>query len=528
MRSPSMRRKKRPLHDDDDDDEVSSPPGLPAEDEDELRADFFAHFDPQAFLAELDAFTANPPPLTDAGAASLLPPTQPHVPPPIPPVPAPPARSAPAPAPPAPAAPGAAPTPPSELYSTAIQILTHILGSSTPYPWLATDATPRPDREDAPRPPPWDTGPHALPPAPPPAAEPGAPQRPLAAAPDSDDLQHLINTLVVRLGGSAQPTQHRVREQDLTQLLQALMEQERQRPQPVAQPMPRAGIMDLNFSEDEDEDDPDFQPSAPRATHLPSQSAWSRAMEEMAPHTLSGDAHAVGEIPTNTLLGGDARFAVGPAPAPAGHTFSPASASRPRRAGDGPAYFPPLAGLSGPASPPPGAFPLSAASPAPAAGPPGASSAPAPLLRTRAGRTKIYTAEEAAERKRARNRQYAKQQRLKQKEQRIGVGAAPDTPATPSAGPPDELVLEAEVRFLRAEMERLREENAQLRGREQMRAYAARSGLDDAPRGRPHPRLHGTHDDSTAEARRLGGAGWTPYADAPWTQHILRDNHERS
>ena len=40
------------------------------------------------------------------------------------------------------------------------------------------------------------------------------------------------------------------------------------------------------------------------------------------------------------------------------------------------------------------------------------------------------------------------------------------------------LVLEAENRFLRAELERLREENAKLRGREEMRAYAAQLGIN--------------------------------------------------
>ncbi|KAL4399433.1 hypothetical protein ACI68E_003813 [Malassezia pachydermatis] len=260
-------------------------------------------------------------------------------------------------------------------------------------------------------------------------------------------MQQLINTLVQRLGGPSSSS-HRVREQDLTQLLQTLLAQQppSQTPsqashtQPVSAtqqnrplkytypassmsvlpassdlnavmtqapsspnnaastyPIPtEAHFADLTFPDDED-DDPDFLPASNEADDIPpvpSASAWSLAMEEVAP------AHG--------------------------------TRARRREASLSP-------------------------------------------MKTKRGRPRQFTAEEAMERKRGRNREYMARQR----EKKLGSkGPVPLPTAEPRDNDKDRLVLEAENRFLRAELERLREENAQLRGREEMRAYAARMGLE--------------------------------------------------
>ena len=81
-------------------------------------------------------------------------------------------------------------------------------------------------------------------------------------------------------------------------------------------------------------------------------------------------------------------------------------------------------------------------------------------------------------RKRGRNRDYMARQREKKQGEAPSLPPAPAPAPAPAAAPDERLVLEAENRFLRTELERLREENARLRGREEMRAYAARLGLD--------------------------------------------------
>lgn len=307
----------------------------------------------------------------------------------------------------------------------------------------------------------------------------------------------MLNALVQRLGGSSAPRE-KVREQDLTQLLHTLLQQREptgttaattSAPEPAprpAAPPPRAeaGVAhfaDLTFPDDE-EDDPDFMPVATDADELaggPSASAWTRAMAE------------IGALPS-----------------------SPPAPDEPK---------------------------------------------------TRRGRPRQFTAEEAVERKRGRNREYMARQRGKRqraKEDRApppapdttggaapsdmtasmstlpatapahgvppgvshdvphympgslaglpalpgalgvpsGVPALPSAQSLPSAPPvapaapaDDRLVLEAENRFLRAELERLREENAQLRGREEMRLYAARLGMDKALAPPPLPSSSSSH-----------------------------------
>ncbi|WFD28166.1 hypothetical protein MNAN1_003172 [Malassezia nana] len=336
-----------------DDEDNSSSPSAHAEDDEDVRSDFLADFDEQAFLAQLDLLNAQ-------GATA---PTS--------------APSAPVEAPrEAPAPPGIAPSAvtssASDFYGTAIQILTHILGSSTPYPWLSDSSTPRADD-----PAPWD------------------------AHTSHVDLPQLMNTLVERLGGQAAPT--RVREQDLTHLLQTLLAQQGAGSGPMVPQTPLAPaappsappsapmltqeprhFADLSFPDDE-EDDPDFLPVPPE-NDAPSASAWTRAMDEVVPARAKRRESA--------------------------------SPTKPKR-----------------------------------------------------GRPRQYTEEEAMARKRGRNRDYMARQREKKQ-------AAPPAEQLAPPTPDDRLVLEAENRFLRAELERLREENAQLRGREEMRAYAARLGLD--------------------------------------------------
>ncbi|CCV00782.1 unnamed protein product [Malassezia sympodialis ATCC 42132] len=283
-----MRRRESARARADDEDGSSSPSALPEEDED-LRSDFLADFDEQTFLAQLDLLNPRGPPAPPGATAAPIA----EAPPPV-----------------APAGHGAYAPPSSDFYGTAIQILTHILGSSTPYPWLADGHTPRADDG----PPPWD---------------------PLHFA-------------------------------------------------------------DLTFPEDED-DDPDFLPLSHEADELgaPSASAWSRAMDEVVPtRAKRRDAAA-------------------------------ASPTKPKR-----------------------------------------------------GRPRQYTAEEAMARKRGRNRDYMARQREKKQGEAPSLPPAPAPAPAPAAAPDERLVLEAENRFLRTELERLREENARLRGREEMRAYAARLGLD--------------------------------------------------
>ena len=408
-----------------DDADVSSP-GFPLDDE-EVRSDFFSTFDPNAFLAELEAYTQHtlPSPSSVNTVQSLNTPNdhiyaqvpQPHVHQQEP-------QNHPAPV-----------NPPtsqqansqSEFFATAIQILTHILGSSRPYPWITPDT---------------------------PAAD--VIQNQLAVSPSYEpDLQRLINTLIERLGGSSAPTGG-VREQDLTRLLHTLMEQQQQQQQqhqnqqqvpgtPYSKPREttQTRFAELNLPEEEDDDDPDFLPlpsDTPQET-VPSDSAWTRAIHEVIGLPLQRTSTAP----------------VSPAALPP----SPAKATRLQKR----------------------------------------LQAELDVPKTRPGRTKVYTEEEAAERKRARNRTYAKKQRQKLRRQRlglpsdedeesgeIGINHVPPGPITVPAvgpehaspphpmpqGPSDELVIAAENRFLRAEIERLREENARLRGREEMRAYVAR------------------------------------------------------
>ena len=262
----------------------------------------------------------------------------------------------------------------SEFYSTAIQVLTHVLGSSKPHPWLSDQTLPH--GED-----PalshtstvsWD------------------PKNTLASSP-RDHAGHGIHSSIDQFGASRSEPM-RDKEQDLTQLLQTLLargpnqtasSESHPQSEPVLAPPVPMPFADLAFPEDED-DDPDFMPvPSDRGRNelaMPSATAWTRAMEEMAPQE------------------------------------SDTSSTKSRR-----------------------------------------------------GRPRQFTSEEAAERKRDRNRDYMARLRTLRRQRR------PYTPANSvdSQESSDRLVLEAENRFLRSEIERLQQENAKLRSREELRLYAA-------------------------------------------------------
>lgn len=262
----------------------------------------------------------------------------------------------------------------SEFYSTAIQVLTHVLGSSKPHPWLSDQTLshgedPALSHTSTVS---WD------------------PKNTLASSP-RDQAGHGIHASIDQFGAS-RSEQMRDKEQDLTQLLQTLLargpnqtasSESHPQSEPVLAPPVPMPFADLAFPEDED-DDPDFMPvPSDRGRNelaMPSATAWTRAMEEMAPQE------------------------------------SGTSSTKSRR-----------------------------------------------------GRPRQFTSEEAAERKRDRNRDYMARLRTLRRQRR------PYTPANSvdSQESSDRLVLEAENRFLRSEIERLQQENAKLRSREELRLYAA-------------------------------------------------------
>ncbi|WFD03627.1 hypothetical protein MOBT1_002320 [Malassezia obtusa] len=302
---------------------------------------------------------------------------------------------------------------PVEFYGQLIQILTFVLGSNPPM--LADSATT-------------------------PRAENWEPQQPGSKELTPEDWKTLHNVVMLimdHFGSSAPAPSTLVSTQELTRLLQKLMaiQQENERRasfQAFPSPLPYTPgdesmqqFLHTEFAEDEDEDDPDFQPP-PVDDHALSP-AWRRALHDLTANPLP------------------------PLEAPA----SPAKATRARKRAE--AERPPAAD----------ALPAAATPQAPLDDTPElAPLRPALPEAPRRGRRAIYTAEEARERKRERNRQHM---RMKRSGERLA-------PAR-SVSPDDALVREAEIKFLREEVARLREENARLRGREEMRQYAAQMGL---------------------------------------------------
>ncbi|PKI84741.1 hypothetical protein MVES1_001221 [Malassezia vespertilionis] len=365
-----------------EEEEEPSSPTMLMVDEDELSSNFLADVNLDAFAASLDTYIAYH--ANQAAAPSALP---------VPSMGMQSGSSAAQLAPP----PSSAPNAQSELYSTAIQILTYVLGRP-------------PDADNAPKvgaaASMWDNGATS------------------AHASDSAQIQTLVNKLAERLGGNQRPS-HTASEQELTELLQTLMTQQQlyKYNQQSSDTPSAKGFADLTFPEEEEEDDPDFQPvSEPRDDLVPSELAWTQAMREVVNEQLFSP------------------------------TASPTKATRARTRTE--ATPPPLAS-SVHASP---ALPLPSIRTQPQALEP---------EKRKKGRRLVYTAEEAADRKRVRNRLYMSRKRMGERDR-----------SPPTAPHTEDLVLEAENRFLRTEIERLREENARLRGREEMRMYAAQMGLE--------------------------------------------------
>lgn len=359
----------------------SSSPSMQSEDEEDVRADFLSEIDQQRFFQQLEVFQASsrvsPPaavpetsrvsvpskaPATNTGVttATFVSPAN--------------FQSSPNQLSNSPCSDIPRSMDSSEFYSTAIQVLTHVLGSSKPHPWLSDQTLshgedPALSHTSTVS---WD------------------PKNTLASSP-RDQAGHGIHASIDQFGAS-RSEQMRDKEQDLTQLLQTLLargpnqtasSESHSQSEPVLAPPVPMPFADLAFPEDED-DDPDFMPvPSDRGRNelaMPSATAWTRAMEEMAPQE------------------------------------SGTSSTKSRR-----------------------------------------------------GRPRQFTSEEAAERKRDRNRDYMARLRTLRRQRR------PYTPANSvdSQESSDRLVLEAENRFLRSEIERLQQENAKLRSREELRLYAA-------------------------------------------------------
>lgn len=359
----------------------SSSPSMQSEDEEDVRADFLSEIDQQRFFQQLEVFQASsrvsPPaavpetsrvsvpskaPATNTGVttATFVSPAN--------------FQSSPNQLSNSPCSNIPRSMDSSEFYSTAIQVLTHVLGSSKPHPWLSDQTLshgedPALSHTSTVS---WD------------------PKNTLASSP-RDQAGHGIHASIDQFGAS-RSEQMRDKEQDLTQLLQTLLargpnqtasSESHSQSEPVLAPPVPMPFADLAFPEDED-DDPDFMPvPSDRGRNelaMPSATAWTRAMEEMAPQE------------------------------------SGTSSTKSRR-----------------------------------------------------GRPRQFTSEEAAERKRDRNRDYMARLRTLRRQRR------PYTPANSvdSQESSDRLVLEAENRFLRSEIERLQQENAKLRSREELRLYAA-------------------------------------------------------
>lgn len=315
----------------------------------------------------------------------------------------------------------------SDVGSLAIQILIQILGSTTPLPWL-NDASARTD----------DVSTSSM------AGDAHVSQ---VCCSRSSLTRQLVKTLVERLGGMT-PAPDRVREQDLTQLLQQLLAQhapltpstQLSAQAPILPNYTPTNFANLTFPEDDD-DDPEFVPTP--SLHDVPRSPPKHSSQSVAPF---GDL----QLPEDDEDEDDPDY----------------RPSQQNDLADSSAWTRAVAEVV--------AAPTEAAAVTdwqnrPRAEPP---AVPRPIVSTEAtkvrrGRPRQFTAEEAAERKRTRNREHMARTR--------GSKRTTDAPLEHAQGMPHQhLVLEAENRFLRAELERLREENAQLRGREEMRAYVER------------------------------------------------------
>lgn len=349
----------------------------------------------------------------------------------------------------------------AEFYGAMIQMLTHVLGSSDSVTWQnqhtpGSQIAPSPfgHAYSSPAQTPYNAG-----------ASLSASSRSAFTNGKSElsAIQPLIQALIARLGKDQQLPRRPVGEQDLTALLQTLMEQQQRQQQdqqgqkraapqssaggyqadnyafshtPMAHVNPHSNTMrasepvgtnslqkshstsstntayqplqfaDLDF-EDEDEDDPDFNPDL--NPDLPLPSAWSLAVRDVV---ASEESRAAAAAAAATVA--------------ASHSDTPSRSQTPR---DQPAV-------------------------APASAPPQPQQ-PEPTVPRKRGRKPVLEPGEAQRRRAQRNVEYQRMRRQAKKAEEEEQGETV-------------LELKAEVKMLRAEMERLRDENAMLRAQREL------------------------------------------------------------
>ncbi|WFD45283.1 hypothetical protein MPSI1_003965 [Malassezia psittaci] len=399
-----------------DEELVSSPPMLAGEDEENLLSDFWKDFDQNKFLQELNSYTHHAQTTHTTNVSNLM----------IP------ALDSPL------KTPGPSdtivseslresPTIPPEFYGQVIQILTFVLGSNPP---MLADFS-EGDRNAEQLSTSYD---HV---------------QDLTA--EDWKTMHNVVTLIMEHFGSETPMPSTlVSTQELTRLLQKLMakQQETQRPKSttniVQSPFAYTPTHDVvrqflntEFTEEEDEDDPEFLPTVDDPTLSP---AWRQALQDLTstplpplgstPDTMQQSGKQHGREPLNSVQR-NVHPTLNPTTIPTVLGTNPTATSTTE-----------LATALEPMRP---EFPDSD--------------------NARRGRRPMYTAEQARERKRERNRQHMRMKRSSERANNLRSTSE------------DTLIRDAEIQFLRQELERLREENARLRGREEMRQYAANMGL---------------------------------------------------
>ncbi|WFD01313.1 hypothetical protein MYAM1_004075 [Malassezia yamatoensis] len=400
-----------------EDEVVSSPPMLAGEDEENLLSDFWRDFDQNKFLQELNSYTHHAQTTHTTDVSNLM----------IP------ALSTPL------GSSGTSnklhsetlcetPTIPPEFYGQVIQILTFVLGSNPP---MLADFS-EGDRSTEQLSQPYD---HV---------------QDLTA--EDWKTMHNVVTLIMEHFGSETPMPSTlVSTQELTRLLQKLMakQQETQTSKsttdiiqsPFAYTPTQDAVrqfLNTEYTEEEDEDDPEFLPTVDDPTLSP---AWRQALQDLTSTPLPPLGSTTDAMqPPGKQRGKEALNSVQQNSHPTPH----------------PTTFPTVLDTDPTAS---STTELT-------------TTALEPMRpdfpdsdNIRRGRRPMYTAEQARERKRERNRQHMRMKRSSERANHLRATSE------------DAMIRDAEIQFLREELERLREENARLRGREEMRQYAANMGL---------------------------------------------------